>query len=151
MNFTSDGRLRVRYILITIILATLPCYCIGLVLVGTAGTREDQITNTPSTSPTRTATISLTVPPTRTLHPTVSKTLQTSTLTPTGTATPTSSPTATFSDTSTATATPTLTETPVPPTDTPTPSETLIPTDTATLVIETPEETAPGITPGGGS
>jgi hypothetical protein len=92
MNFTSDGRLRVRYVLIAVILATLPCYFVGLVLVGTAGTREDQITHTPSASPTRTATISLTVPPTRTLNPTVSKTLQTSTPTPTGTVTPTSSP-----------------------------------------------------------
>ena len=151
MNFTSDGRLRVRYILITVILATLPCYCVGLVLVGTAGTRENQITHTPSTSPTRVTTISLTVPPTRTLNPTVSKTLQTYTLTPTGTVTPTSSPTVTFTGTSTSTATPTLTETPIPPSDTPTPSETLMPIDTATPTIETPTETAISTTPGGGS
>jgi hypothetical protein len=44
-----------------------------------------------------------------------------------------------------------LTQTPVPPTDTPTPSETPMPTDTATPTIETPEETATGSTPGGGS
>lgn len=106
MNDTSDSRLRIRFVLIAIILATFPCYCAGLALVQLAGqgTPTPAATYTPAWMKPVTPTLPLLVFPTST-PPLLPPTL---TLPPTGTPTSTSTPT------STPTWTPTPTDTPLP-------------------------------------
>ncbi len=157
----ADSKVSRRRLQLTlVILATLPCYCLGFAAYFL---RPDP--NAPTATPTNTlfvmasetgtlgiltATGSLTpniltstVSPTGTITntPTASQTPflpATNTPTITATFTPTNTPTHTFTPTSTATYTPTVTNTPfVPPTFTDTPSSTPVtktptPTSTAT-------------------
>ena len=108
-------------------------------------------TNTPTETPTPTATNTPTSTPTETPAPTATNTptsTPTETPAPTATNTPTSTPTETPVPTATSTPTPTATETPEPTaTSTPTPTATETPEPTATstptpTVTETPEPTA---------
>jgi hypothetical protein len=143
VNLPSDPRMRLRAILIIIVLATIPFYCVGLVaiMVVPDGGKIDQ-TPTFTVSPTSTFNLSVT-PVLNTLTPSLTST---NTATPTQTGTPTITPTLfvppswtpsitstptwtmTFTlvpPTATFTSTSTLTDTPVPPTptatETPTP------------------------------
>ncbi len=142
MNLPPDNRFRIRYILIAIILATLPCYCAGLFMVNQARTIAARptatITLTPSQPPSPTQTGTL--PPTASNTPTLAATTatQTPSQTPSPTGTATTTPTATETPTPSPSPSPTDTtvppsDTPVPPTDTPTPTATdtpIPPTDT---------------------
>ncbi|NMC80046.1 MAG: hypothetical protein GYA59_11855 [Chloroflexi bacterium] len=107
---------RTRSTLIFVILGTLPCYCLGLVVL-----RSCQ-------------------PSAQTLTPTVTQTVMEGTLTPPMPSnTPFVFPTATFTPTATVTWTPSLTFTPFVP-----PTRTITPTATFTLTpepSETPTET----------
>ncbi|MBN1123295.1 MAG: cadherin-like domain-containing protein [Anaerolineae bacterium] len=98
-----EKRRRTRRMLIGIILATLPCYFLGIILLVTFSSREPE--------PTPTATLTATITETPTLTATV-----TPTVTPGG-------PTLTIAVTATQAA---------PPTETSTPTETLTPTATTT-------------------
>jgi hypothetical protein len=131
MSVRRGKRNQVRKVLVGIILATLPCYCIGLLLVNLVdGGGETRPTATASlTSPAPLVTLPAAETPT--LLPTF-----TYIFTPTGTASPTASATvkATLPAPS---ATPTFTPSPTvplpPPSDTPSPTppaptETAIPT-----------------------
>lgn len=133
MDHVQTKRIRLRYILIIITLATLPCYCAGLIAVRAAGDR----TPTPTPTETPTVTPSPTITPSPTDIPTITMTI-TPTDTPTHTETASPTPTETASPTATETPTPTETtpalptatetepavDTPVPtPTETPTPTE----------------------------
>ena len=89
MGKTSASRLRLRFILIAIILASIPCYCAGLAMVRIARRRAAL----PTFTPTSTATASLTFTATWTLTSTASTTPRTPTLT--SSATVTLTPTAT--------------------------------------------------------
>lgn len=106
---------RIRYFLTLAILITIPCYCLGFLVL-----RINQ-TRTPEVAPTRTPTVTRT--PTITQTPYI-------TLTPSETATVTETPTSTVTRTLTVTPTetviPTLTLTPtiVQPTETRTPTAT---------------------------
>jgi len=116
----DDRRARIRKILIIIIVATLPCYCLGFVVmqVGRELTK-------PTVPPTLTETFA---PPPATNTPTVVTTVFTL-------------PTATETPTPTVTWTPTLTFTLfIPPTRTPTiaPTDTPVPTDTPAPTAGTP-------------
>ncbi len=107
-------RAGIRTILVVIILATLPCYCLGYFVLQKAQAQLKKGTNTP------TSTLTITV----TNQPTFTGTLsQTVTLTPsqTGTATETFTPTVTRTRFMTPTRTSSRT-----PTDTPVPSSTPI-------------------------
>lgn len=131
-------RARIRSILTIIILATLPCYCLGLVLlqIGPRGNDADA-TDTPTATLTGEASPSSTLEPSDTpiIFPTATETATptitwTPSVTPTlfepPTRTPSPSPTASPTETETpepATATPTRTPTSVPPTDSPTPED----------------------------
>lgn len=130
MNDTRESRLRVRFVLVTVILATLPCYCIGIALARYGGRPKVVLTSTPlwvdsATQAAETATA---------LIPSFTPIFVTATLpipvtpTLTRTATPTNTPLP-----FTATPTPTDTSTPTLfPSDTPTVTETLPPTVTFT-------------------
>lgn len=107
-------RLRVRYVLAAIILATLPCYLTGYIAA------QWRLNQTPTPTPSATATVT----PTSTYTSTASLTL-TITASPTATFTQTLIPTLTPSRTATLTLSPLPTSTPPPPTDTPVPTETL--------------------------
>ena len=141
MNDTRESRLRIRFVLLTIFLATLPCYCTGLALVQITGKPpRAQPTSTPlwvqpatETAAAATALIPSFTPFYVTAAPPTLPTLSITT-----------GPTATMALPPTATQMPTVTETLYPsdtpfskPTDTPfpLPSETLPPT-----VTETPGE-----------
>ncbi len=138
MNLPSEPRARLRVILIIIILATIPCYCVGLVAIMVAPEGGgSEFTPTSTLSPTPTFNLSLT-PVLNTLTPSMTPTF---TLTPTQTGTPTITPTNFIPPTWTPSdhayanvnqygnihpsyihfhSTSTPTETPVPPTLTPT-------------------------------
>jgi hypothetical protein len=148
-----SGKKRIRYMLILATLATLPCYCLGLVVLQVNRNRPPEVTPTLTHTVTATATITLT--PYITLTPTSTATItQTATITETGTETqtptitetPTETTTPTISETPSPTATATPTDTPPPtrtptPTGTPTPTQTEPPTETMTLTLtitETP-------------
>ena len=126
-----DARLRLRYTLILIIVATLPCYCLGLILVGFAnqGGKEKPtatITPFPSFTPLPSATIF----PTFTRFPTFTPTATV----PTGTPPPSPTPTLT----------PTVTETPtITPTPTATPTSTATPTDNGFYFADSDEYPRP--------
>lgn len=114
---------RIRYLLMLAILITLPCYCLGLVILRIDQTRPAKVTPSVTLTPTRTSTITLTP-----------YTNFTFTFTPTITLTGTLKPTATPTRTATVTPTPTMTNT-VPPTATDTeipPTVTFSPTPEAT-------------------
>ena len=133
----SGKTLRTRYILVVIILATIPCYCAGLVYANSkraqgtptatplasltwtsspspfpTNTRLPFNTFTPTLTPTITLTLTISITPSPFMTPT-----QTASLTPTVTATftDTPSPTVTSSPTNTSTVTNTLTFTPETP------------------------------------
>ena len=119
---------------------TIPFKHFGDLLVETA-------TNTPTETPTNTATTTNTPPPTATNTATATSTAtHTPTATNTATETPTNTPTATNTPTQTPTNTPTATNTPTEtptPTDTPTATPTNTPVPTATNTpTETPTNTA---------
>jgi len=131
MSAGRGKRNQVRKVLVGIILATLPCYCIGLLIVNLvdSGGGESRPTATASLAASAPV-ITLPATDTPTLLPTF-----TYIFTPTGTASPTA--TATVKATSpTPSATPTFTATPTapppPPSDTPSstpaPTETTLPT-----------------------
>lgn len=136
MNDTRESRLRIRFVLLTILLATLPCYCTGIALVQIGGQPpRTQPTSTPlwAQPATETAAAATALIPSFTPFYV--------TATPPTPATPTlertTSPTNTYALPPTVTtAPPTATET-LRPSDTPfpTPSETLPPT-----VTETPSQ-----------
>ncbi len=143
-------------VLIAIILATIPCYCLGFIALSLRTS-----TGRPTPSPTFTA--ELTLAPTETPHgvggTSVPRTLEPTptqwypptftptpspTLTPTPTETPSPTPTETATPTETPTLTPTMTATPTA-TPTPTATSTETPTLTPTMTI-TPTAT-PTLTP----
>ena len=138
-----EPRQRTIYgLLIAIILATVPCYCLG----GWALSQDFRLIPTPTATFTPTATYTP-VPPTATPRPTSTPTATLSptptqepspTITPTPTSTETATPTATITETATPTATITETAT---PTATTSPTPTLTGTATATV---TPTGTSTG-------
>jgi hypothetical protein len=138
-----EPRQRTIYgLLIAVILATVPCYCLG----GWALSQDFRLIPTPTVTFTPTATYTP-VPPTATPRPTSTPTATlpptpTQEPSPTITPTPTSTGTATPTATTTETATPTATTTPTP-TVTGTATATVTPTGTST---ETPTAT---VTPTG--
>lgn len=146
MSSVSEGRVRVRYILILVIIATLPAYCCGIVLLRLAPNPNRQPTPTVFKLVTRTPTVGPTNTP-RTPLPTLAGVTyiptQTQTPTRTGTATRTATPTFTSTVTPTPSRTVTLTLTPsvipsLTPTLTPPPSLTFTPTNSPSV---TPTET----------
>lgn len=127
---TSNPIARRRLVLLTIILATIPCYCVGVIAITLAP--DSSATATPSPTFANTAT-----QPSPTLF--LSPTLEI--ITGTVTDTPTNTPTSTF--TLTPSVTPTVTSTPtdlMPPTDTPTNTATFTPSYTPTATY-TPSRT----------
>jgi hypothetical protein len=156
MNHTLDARFRVRLILIGIVLATLPCYCTGLVMVQLervqaglpTATQSPTVTtsSTASASPTQVLTTTATI-----WTPTMTATVTVWTPTVTATGTQTLTPTNTLLPTQTATAAPTQTAMPtmVPPTFTPTlPPPTAV--NTPTLTPTPTIGPLPSVTPGDG-
>jgi hypothetical protein len=131
LTFTMNSRVRIRYILVIIILATLPCYCAGLLVVQLVNRSPVQPTPAPTAPAFLTATWTLFALPTFSLTPTF--TLATLTPTFTGSVTPTLTPFFTPTSTQTLTLTSVPTDTPYP-----TPTDTLTPT-----LTETPTETHP--------
>ena len=139
-----EQKFRLRVILSLIILATIPCYCVGLVLVRASKSLVAEPTATLSSTATTGASPSPTQFSTHTIAPSLTATPSTptstasltptvfSTWTPTATLshTPTTPNTATFTPTNTqAPPTITVTITPIPPTDTPfSPADTETPT-----------------------
>lgn len=127
----STERRNVYFLLLGIILATIPCYCIGLVALATGPTQ---------TSPTSTPTLSLFQTITPVMEPTIM-------VSPTPSATATPSPSRTPTETLVPTPTqsfPTVVPTVTPlPTSNPVPdppTETPVPTDTPSPPTATPTE-----------
>lgn len=140
MSSISEGRIRVRYFLILLIIATLPAYCCGVVLLRLAPDQVRQPTPTIFLLVTRTPTPGLTNTP-RIPVPTLAGItyIPTQTQTPTRTGTVTRTPTPTNTYTITPTSSSTITITPTPSvvssatiTLTPPPSLTFTPTDVPT-------------------
>jgi hypothetical protein len=106
---TSDpfARARLRKVLVIVILATIPCYCAGLVAILLAPSRIREANVTPTLTSSSTAVV----------FATQTSTIFTS-LTPTGSSTPSQTPTSTSSatttNTPTITQTPTISATPIP-------------------------------------
>jgi type VI secretion system secreted protein VgrG len=141
----TDNRRTTRLVLMGIILLTLPCYCLGVILLATAPEdAKDRPTSIPVDSTLGGVTVSPNTTPTNTPFRTATFTPFGNPLGPTPTQyflyptayVPTAIPTNTFVPV--ATAAPTLTTapsvTPVPtntlsPSDTPVPTDTLVPTD----------------------
>ena len=137
MALKADRRARTRTILVFIILATLPCYCLGLVILQ-IGRADQQPTATPTL--TRTATRQVSSPmPVLTDTP-----FSTATVTETPTATITRTPNLTLTAwvpptrTPTNPPTPTLAATPLPDTPTPTATQEVIATPVETNIITAP-------------
>jgi hypothetical protein len=126
MMENSIKRNRLRSILIVIILATLPCYLLGMIIVWIG----NSVKNVPTATPTQAISVTVTpnvltptlpIPTVRFATPTITLT-PTNTVSPTVTATyfipsstPSITPTATNTATETPTATASATEAPVPP------------------------------------
>ena len=100
MPSNPNSRRQIRLVLISIVLATIPCYCLGLFAASLAPDRGLSLTGTPTSTVTTTPTLTMTLFPSLTLSasapaatgtPTLSAT---PTLTPTPTQTPIASPTA---------------------------------------------------------
>lgn len=143
MCFVMDSQIRrrqrIRRILLIVILATIPFYCLGFVVLwgATRLKKQNSVTSTSTQAATITSMITQT-PPTLIYFPTQTNTMTpTITLTHTVTSTPTKKPTRTATPTDTATFIPTFTPTFTPP-STETPTETPPETPTETLVIPTP-------------
>ena len=84
MGMDPDSRFRTRFVLIAIILATLPCYCAGLVVVRVARNQSPRTpTPTATISPTWTMTSVFTPTPSQTPLPMPTNTPETPTSTPT--------------------------------------------------------------------
>ena len=147
MALSSDQRKNVRFLLLMVILLTIPCYCLGVVVLRLANQVEEiqqfpqdtpssgsNSTNTPAAS----ATTFTVIPddPTAIINNATAPVPLTATFTKTffltWTRTPTQTATNTLTPTNTPTETPTKTFT---PTDTPMPSETPQPTETETNVF----------------
>jgi hypothetical protein len=127
MNDNRDSRLRNRFVLITVILVTLPCYCTGLALVRFSSKPPAEL---PTSTPLWVQPATETAAAATQLVPSFTPYFATATLA-TETLSPTETPTAT--ETVIPTASETLTPTPSQPSfpsDTPTPTETLPPTVT---------------------
>jgi len=118
----STQRPRPLYlVLVAIVLATLPCYCAGLIAIRRA---PGEATPTPVVTPTLTASVSPALPsetpiPGPTLTPSITQTLlvftpSTATPSPTQTPVPTDTPMPTSTDTLIPSDTPTPTDTPTP-------------------------------------
>lgn len=126
---SPDRRIRTRTILALVILATLPCYCIGLIMLRSANNAA-QITPTATFTISPSATQPLEIPVATTAVPPTAVLTETPTptWTPSITPTPFRFPTLTPSYTPTFTLTPTVTPTftftaSAVPSDTPTPTE----------------------------
>ena len=141
MNDNRESHLRIRFVLITIILVTLPCYCTGLALVRFAGgPQPEQPTSTPLwvQPATQTAEAALTLIPSFTPF----------FITPTP-VTPTPTPAETLTPTLPPSVTPTISPTAIPlpsdtPSATPPPTETFLPTETLPPTVTfTPSPTFP--------
>ena len=136
---TSNPLARRRLTLFIIILATIPCYCIGLVAISLAP--DNSPTATPSPTFAATATVpSLTFSPDPSIFTQTPSNTPTVTPTPTDTNTPTYTPSVTATETvfvpPTDTATNTMTFTPSPTwTPSSTPSRTPTPPNTPTATI----------------
>jgi hypothetical protein len=155
MALSSDQRKNFRFLLLMIILLTIPCYCLGIVVLRLADQveqierypqdtppplqestftpvaivpTETRTVNdfTPTTDVTATMTSTVTLTKTFFLTPT-----RTATLTPTVTLTPTNTPTHTQTVTPSPTQVPTQTNTPIP-----TGTETPVPTEAETSIYE---------------
>ena len=88
---SDDRRARLRSTLFLILLATLPCYCLGLVVLKVGDTARQIPTYTPTTTATSTNIPTIAIP---TEYPTLTPSLlPTLTLTPTVTQTPFMTPT----------------------------------------------------------
>jgi hypothetical protein len=117
-------RIRLRSVLIILILATIPCYLLGIIIIWIGNTAKSHMTVTPTITQTESALVTEVTP---TLPgPTALFATPTITLTPTETVSPTVTSTY-FIPSSTPSKTPT-------PTFTLTPTDTLIPTET----VDTP-------------
>ena len=62
MHFKGDQRARIRSILILIIIATLPCYCLGFAVLQSNGPNRQQTTQTETRTPTSIGEITETQP-----------------------------------------------------------------------------------------
>ncbi len=144
-----EPRQRTIYgLLIAIIMATVPCYCLG----GWALSQDFRLIPTPTATFTPTATYTVVPPtatatatstPTATLPPTPTEE-PSPTITPTPTATETATPTETATQTATPTATATTTPTPtLTGTATATVTPTATPTGTSTATLTPTNTTAP--------
>lgn len=151
LNDVDQRRRNLRIILFIIILGTLPFYCAGFWLWGTAPQNNSGIRLTPTTDPFITPSATLILSPTRTLEASITPlpgqptplpfTPATAILPPTSTTPPIFIPSATTAPSltpfPTITPLPTLTHTTIPlPTETPLPTLTFTPT-----LTETPTET----------
>lgn len=128
-NMATPGtiRQRTRTVLIVLILATLPCYLLGFIVLGIAREIRSQKTPVPTAQMEFSPTAELPVENTKSLPvPTLVFPTKTETLTPTISLTPTI--TATFELPPSQTPSPTYTETPEP---SPTPTLTLPPAETS--------------------
>lgn len=135
MASTPIKRAKLRSTLLIIILATLPCYCLGLIVLYFGDSSGGGAT------PTATSPIQMRVTPSQTPILLATTALISPTASNTPTITLTASPTRTYSLPTTQVPTATLTHTLVPtatPTDTPTPTEYIPPTLTAGVSLPTP-------------
>jgi len=129
---TSDpfARSRLRKVLVAVILATIPCYCAGLIAVLLAPGRPGQASITPTRVASWTPVVFATRTPTTSFTPAIPTSSVTPSQTPTATTTATTTTTPTITQTPTISTTPTPTNTPfIPPifTKTPIPSATRTP------------------------
>jgi hypothetical protein len=129
---------RKRQILIYVILATIPCYCLGMAVLQGSKWFLAKGTTTPTPNLTETGAAE-----TLTALPTSTGTI-TATYTPSITPTPSWTPSQTFTPFRSPTYT--ITNTPLPPTDTPSPTPSLTPEPPTDTPSVTPTET-PSLTP----
>lgn len=143
MNLTPDSRLRIRLTLIVIILATLPCYCTGYLIMRFVQNRK--LNMTPTAVVSWTPVVPVTHTNTFTPEIIITENRATATFTETATLTPVLSSTLTPTsidtlppiptDTAPFISSPTPTNAPLP---TETPTYTLVPTPTDTLTATSP-------------
>ena len=134
---TSDpfARSRLRKVLVVVILATIPCYCAGLVAILLAPGAINRASGTPTFTSTWTPVVFATSNAYDNLHPLLSIVTVTPSQTPTPTTTGTTTYTPTITQTPTITTTPTPSNTPfIPPTFTKTPNFTATYTSTPYLL-----------------
>jgi hypothetical protein len=152
---TSDpfARSRLRKVLVVVILATIPCYCAGLVAILLAPETINRASGTPTFTSTWTPVVFASLTPSTTFTPLPFVT-QTPSLSPTATTTGTTTLTPTTTQTPTNTTSPTPSNTPfIPPTLTNTPfytttyTPTPVPTSTYTLTPTSPDTPSNTLTP----